>query len=349
MSFDPILSMFCSLILTVTLFLVSRGIEATRYTNTEADLIALGEYNFEAWRKHNSMVFTGQWKDNVSPNAVVKKLEKLDLFQLTPFFQIAMRVLPRGKPSTRIKKYFEASYSFYKKTSLIHKDRTLADNLIDILTKHNGCSGKEISKISKITDIFEPYSLIQMSIEMVDRKEKTYCYSAYETSLKGVDRLVGQRNVEIIFNLMSRIDPISLRDFSQNLHHAKPDSIETLSYGIALYLANLNHPDLDMINAENVAESESPLEEIYSLEVKKPASQLCRLTSGIDGYFPIRKYEDLSPIFAIDRLVAFEERTKFCCDIESLEYASIKSRLQQHFLVLKNVIGFQESPRLFGV
>lgn len=319
--------MFSKSILVVALYWTS--IEATKYTNTEADLIALADYTFESWLEDNSKFFSPDWTRVVPyPKEVLAELDKMSLFQQTPFFEISMMTLPRAGLPERVVKYFEYSYRLHRQTSLLRKAKTLTENLIDILSaKHNGCSWDEISKVSNVQDIFERRSLIKISFDMVELEKTIRCFKDYARGLEGVSVLASRENVAIIDNLITKIDPKILQKFTLNPYDPNQGSIEMISDGIAKYMIQLEHPNLEEIPQTNLAETLSLLEQIFNSEIKEPASQLCHLTSGILGYFPKERFDDLFFAGELDRVNALEKRIEFSCDLASFPYASIRTRI----------------------
>lgn len=330
--------MYYKVILAVIIF--STTIEAGKYTNTEADLIQLEGYTYDKWRIHNSRMFSKNWKEGVTIRLVLDKLNKMNLFQHTPYFDIAMRARSYGRTSQRFLNYFRDSWKFCVRTTLLRKTKTLPENLFDILSDKNGCSRVELAKMFDVRNIFEPCSLAQLSIDKVMASQARHCHLDYRKSLLAAIRLVGKENTLIMANLMVKLDNRALNDFVRRQYDARPRSIELLSRGIASYLAQLNHPDLSEIGANNLAEFESLLEEVYNIEIKEPARKLCQSTTGIKGYFPWKKHKNLSPIernkdTKFKKLIALENMLDFSCNIASFAYGSMRTRIWEHFFNLK--------------
>lgn len=289
-------------------------------------------YQSELWKNHVSELFAQSMTKKTIVSIVLRRLFEIHHIEQSHKLQLDVDTLKR---SSKIRDYFMVHESIVNETSLFRKRKFVSENLLDIIGKLDGCLVEDFSKLDRLSQVFRERTRIRITIATLRPKKLRYCWPNYRNLTQSIVNLIGHR-YETVSRLIRVLNESALNDYSQNRYDAKPESIELLSFGIAVYMIALGHPDLEDIPARNMDQMEELLEEIYKSEVEDPCTYLCNMSNSARQYFSQLKQSTSNELKnKFERSESLEKTLDSCCNIASFAYASLRARIWRHFLNLK--------------
>lgn len=293
-------------------------------------------YTIYKWRVDISNMFGRVWGDQTAMHSILARLEKINDFEQKPQFPAE---LTQVNISSRVSNYFHDTTRVSAVTTLLRKTKFLSRNMIEILTGHNGCSYEEMFKYLQLVHLFEDKTRLRLALEMSLPKQMELCWSYYNLIMRRAVMLMSSNELERIGKLPMSIDSKALDDFVKNGLNSDEASIELLASDIAKFILALDHPDLETIEPNKVTETQQIVSELYKIELQDLYTKFCDLVEPVDQYFS--GLEDLVRMDRIklaptsDKIVGWRMQVQFGCNIASVAYSSLSSKIWKHFVELK--------------
>lgn len=317
-------------ILLVALHLVA--LEAARPEIGQTVAPSRQQHEYDKWASEVKKIFGPHYGVSLRVQGLIQKLQYIHRIETSANLYGLIDRFSYDAQTTAVRRYIYDSAAFVERTTILRKPQTLAQNLLEILRKSNGCSGREFSTFNKVLKLFGLRSKIGIALKIIRDQELHNCWGQFDVIFNSAINLMGQNQLVSAANLSLRIKHKPLEDFATNNYDADPDSIEHVSRDIASYIISLDHPELETTSLDNLAKIQSLLEEIYNIEVREPSARFCSLSNPIKRYFEGVKQLDISinPMM-VTRISGFSILIKFYCNLGSFAFASIKSRIWEHF------------------
>lgn len=256
----------------------------------------------------------------------IKMLQRMKDFELEPELSAPLEDIESIKRSRQIGNYLNSTYKIVKKTTLLHKSKSISDNLLDIVLYHNGCTHRDLSNIEQVAEIFRHQTHIYQVLHSLNDRTISYCWKNYNNLVSKIGNLLSDDNFDGLLQLSKSIKIIE----SANIESKTKISIESLSKEIALHLSRIENSPLEDIDTWNISEIESTIEHLYETEIYNPSSVYCSLVKPVVGI--------ISDFLKYRRPVSsrYEDPTaEFTCRIETLPFAEIIPRIVKHFLNIR--------------
>lgn len=218
-------------------------------------------------------------------------------------------------------------------TSLARRRKSLSENLLNIFSIiDSGCMKSDTDNISYINRLFDWGSGIKQALSVMKHSYTENCIERLFIAIYNPLRLLGTDDV-------IRVQELELQ-FGEDSESVS--SSPSTAPKLALYIQNLDHPDMETLNPLDKTTASVTLGDIYSNEILEPCSKICQLGRHIDTVMPI--VTDLFNEIHFKRphiddrekeLENVEKTIQFACHITKMKYELIVNRLLLHFKRLK--------------
>lgn len=318
--------MFLEFILIVTSCLVT--VEATKHGVGEWEQNPKKtNYDFSAWKKDIWVTYEVSGKNSVHTGKSLIRLKRMGDLEKTNQFPKDLRSIYDYNRSARIKEYLGASPEVVKITSLMRKTKCISHNLYDIILSHNGCWPEELSKIQNLSKLFPLKSRINMQLDDARFETMKLCWSYYKELLINTKNLIGRVEFESLIELSNIMNNKPLDEYKREVYNPISITLESISQGIAKYLIQIKHPNLDDIYTRDLIEITSIIEDLFVIEVQEPSKKLCQLLEP-----PSRRFYKLSSDIGI-KITLYQRLIGFSCYIASIAPSTIASRILDNLLL----------------
>lgn len=281
------------------------------------------QYTYDHWRRDFYELFGKSLKIVPGIPEVLAELKRIGEYEKTAEFHLLLNDKETINRSPLINRYFGTSTVLIPvKTTLLRKKENVTQNLISLISGHNGCSSDEIEKIDSVAEIFRYPTKINNILHYLRDTTKSFCLVNYSSLLVETKNLIGKENFIAIAILSEFIKMAHYKLYSTNL---TTPSIDSISSGVALYLIGLNHPivsDIDSMDSLNI---EPLVGEVYETEVQYPCHLFCTLLDPIK-----QNLSHTISNFERNKIATYERLIDLSCKLASLPIDSLRSPILQH-------------------
>lgn len=309
--------------------LCAATIEATnRYEQLEPITSGIN-YGLSKWEKDVRDLYAESTRRNTFTSWILAKLYRMQSIENPATFK-KFDLFSRGE-TTRY--YFLIAKDIVERTTLLRKSKFITANLIDFLSNNFGCSEKEISSLDMMVDLFGPQSRIEMAMQNIKARTISYCWDGHKDLLIRAINLVGHDIYNAIDILYEYVNTSKLSDYVTKQNYAKAGSLESVAKSLVTYYYQLNNPLIDNFDSTTSSETEAVLREIYENEVLYPSTIFCSLLNPIRRHLDrIRLMTHPGEKYIKHKLARNERLVDMSCDLATVRFDSIKSRLSHQFL-----------------
>lgn len=164
--------------------------------------------------------------------------------------------------------YINRWFNLVNTTSLTRKNRTLTENLLQILDKHsNGCSTEEMDKLDKLIILFQTKHGLRQALTKVRLLMVSVCQERVYHAISNPFGLIGKDDIARVIQL----SPI------EELNKLKTIQTHKLGRKLAQFLRDLDHPSIMSLDPFDLVPAMNATMSVYQVEIFEPCSKVCNL------------------------------------------------------------------------